>query len=112
MSKPWTQQECAPDGRGYGDERAQVGPHSESGHEGQQDPTAAGLAYAEQSFGKTSIAALGLAVHAARSEYHAAFLEHIDRLEAVYLDELMALNDPEEGLRAFLEKRRPVWAHS
>ena len=76
------------------------------------EPTASALGYAAQSFGKTSIAALGMAVQAARTELHAAFLEHIDRLEAVYLDELMSLKDPEEGLRAFLEKRRPVWAHA
>ncbi|MFI5413739.1 MAG: enoyl-CoA hydratase/isomerase family protein [Candidatus Lutacidiplasmatales archaeon] len=29
--------------------------------------------------------------------------------ERVYLDELMAAEDAEEGLRAFLEKRTPVW---
>lgn len=29
--------------------------------------------------------------------------------ERVYLDELMALDGSEEGLRAFLEKRSPVW---
>ncbi|MHB1435642.1 MAG: enoyl-CoA hydratase/isomerase family protein [Thermoplasmata archaeon] len=29
--------------------------------------------------------------------------------ERAYLDELMALEDAEEGLRAFLEKRTPVW---
>ena len=78
----------------------------------EDDPSSAALAYAQRSFGTMSIPALALAVHAARSELHAAFLEHIDRLETLYLDELMALSDPEEGLRAFLEKRRPVWAHA
>ena len=37
---------------------------------------------------------------------HAA-LEHAD---ALYLDELMALDDSHEGLAAFLEKREPVWS--
>ena len=74
------------------------------------DPTEAAKRYAVEAFGRTSIPALGLAVGAARSEFHAAFLDAIDRLEVLYLDDLMALNDPEEGLRAFLEKRRPVWA--
>lgn len=31
------------------------------------------------------------------------------RAEEIYLEQLMRLHDPEEGLRAFLEKRRPVW---
>lgn len=74
------------------------------------DPTAAAQRYAAEAFGATSIPALGFAVGAARSEFNAAFLGAIVRLETLYLDDLMSLKDPEEGLRAFLEKRRPVWA--
>ncbi|MCH7562587.1 MAG: enoyl-CoA hydratase/isomerase family protein [Gemmatimonadetes bacterium] len=33
----------------------------------------------------------------------------VDRAEQRYLRELMALEDPHEGLSAFLEKRSPVW---
>lgn len=33
----------------------------------------------------------------------------LDRAESIYLDQLMALPHAEEGLRAFLEKRTPVW---
>lgn len=33
----------------------------------------------------------------------------LDQAERTYLEELMALPDAEEGLRAFLEKRAPVW---
>lgn len=36
-------------------------------------------------------------------------LEHAD---ALYLDDLMRLNDPHEGLAAFAEKREPVWSDS
>ncbi len=33
----------------------------------------------------------------------------LEYAERVYLEELMMLEQPEEGLRAFLEKRTPVW---
>ncbi|MEW5911874.1 MAG: enoyl-CoA hydratase/isomerase family protein [Thermodesulfobacteriota bacterium] len=33
-------------------------------------------------------------------------------IEQVYLDELMQTHDAEEGLRAFLDKRKPVWRES
>ena len=36
----------------------------------------------------------------------------LDRLEAMYLDELMVLRDPVEGLQAFLEKRAVSWTHA
>ena len=32
-------------------------------------------------------------------------------LHAIYMNELMTLEDPGEGLRSFLEKRPPVWRH-
>lgn len=35
--------------------------------------------------------------------------EGLDIIEKVYLDELMTSQDAEEGLKAFLEKRKPVW---
>lgn len=34
----------------------------------------------------------------------------IERAERSYLDELMRLRDPHEGIAAFLEKREPVWS--
>ena len=30
-------------------------------------------------------------------------------IEGIYLDELMKTHDSEEGLKAFLEKRKAVW---
>lgn len=37
------------------------------------------------------------------------FEAQLDRVEQLYLDELMKMEDTAEGLRAFMEKRAPVW---
>ena len=34
----------------------------------------------------------------------------LDHADSLYLNELMALDDPHEGLAAFMEKREPVWS--
>jgi len=36
-------------------------------------------------------------------------LTALEAVERLYLDDLMALDDAEEGLKAFLEKRKPEW---
>ena len=44
------------------------------------------------------------------SQLHAAdFLKELKEAERVYLSELIKTHDAEEGIRAFLEKRKPVW---
>ena len=39
-------------------------------------------------------------------------LEALQRINTLYLDELMHTQDAAEGLRAFLEKRKPKWRNS
>lgn len=39
-------------------------------------------------------------------------LEHLEKTEALYLNELMQLADSHEGIAAFLEKRTPEWKHA
>ncbi len=56
-----------------------------------------------------SAAALRLAVKAARGPLYALLRERLGELERLYLGELMDTRDAHEGIRAFLEKRDPVW---
>ncbi|MHC4127730.1 MAG: enoyl-CoA hydratase/isomerase family protein [Planctomycetota bacterium] len=41
-----------------------------------------------------------------------SILAHLERVEQLYLDELMALSDAHEGIAAFIEKRAPAWSHA
>lgn len=41
--------------------------------------------------------------------HSADFLKQLEEVERVYLSELMQTHDAQEGIRAFLEKRKPVW---
>jgi len=38
-------------------------------------------------------------------------MEAIEAAEKMYMGEMMKTQDAAEGLKAFLEKRPPVWAH-
>lgn len=58
-----------------------------------------------------SAAALRFAERAARADLAAALDARLPALERLYLDELMATHDAEEGLRAFLAKEAPRYAH-
>lgn len=39
------------------------------------------------------------------------FEKSLEEVERIYFDELMPLQDAAEGIRAFMEKRAPVWQH-
>ncbi|MEK7729667.1 MAG: enoyl-CoA hydratase-related protein, partial [candidate division KSB1 bacterium] len=56
-----------------------------------------------------SATALHFAARASRYEMHQVFLQSIAALEKMYVQELMETADANEGIKAFLEKRKPVW---
>ena len=52
-----------------------------------------------------------LRTSAVREATGASFELALSRLEDLYQHELMATEDAQEGLKAFAEKRQPVWAN-
>jgi cyclohexa-1,5-dienecarbonyl-CoA hydratase len=75
------------------------------------DPEAAALAYFDEHYAGLSASTLRLAVEASRSDFREEVGAALDRVEALYIDELMATRDAVEGLQAFLEKRPANWTH-
>jgi cyclohexa-1,5-dienecarbonyl-CoA hydratase len=59
---------------------------------------------------KQSASSLRLAKRAFRLARSADFNERLAAVEHLYLDELMKTHDANEGLNAFIEKRKPVWS--
>jgi cyclohexa-1,5-dienecarbonyl-CoA hydratase len=52
---------------------------------------------------------LRIAARALRLAHPSDFRADLARMERVYLEDLMKLEDAREGVQAFLEKRKPVW---
>jgi cyclohexa-1,5-dienecarbonyl-CoA hydratase len=75
------------------------------------DPAAAALAYFEKHIAGKSAAALAYAVQAAREPFADLARARLSDVEALYLERLMATRDANEGLKAFIAKREPVWEH-
>lgn len=74
-----------------------------------EDPMAAALEEARERWLPQSTTALHFALRAARWSANERFLRHLEGVERLYLDELMRTADAEEGVRAFLDKRRPLF---
>lgn len=75
------------------------------------DPEAAALAYFTEHLKPKSASSLRFAVRAARCDYAARVHAKIERVERMYLDELMKSHDAVEGLEAFVGKRAAQWQH-
>ena len=73
------------------------------------DPEHAAIEWAERSLAAHSASSLRHATRAARFELMQRFESHIAGIEALYLEELMKTHDANEGIQAFLEKRKPDW---
>lgn len=58
-----------------------------------------------------SASSLRLAVSAERIVFSETLRTHLPRLERLYVDDLMATHDANEGIAAFLEKRKPEWSN-
>jgi cyclohexa-1,5-dienecarbonyl-CoA hydratase len=75
------------------------------------DPEHAALAWFREHLQPKSAASLALAVEAARAPLRRDVRQRLAEVEALYLDKLMATRDANEGLVAFLAKRKPQWEH-
>lgn len=56
-------------------------------------------------------AVLRLTLKGLREISRSSFLPYLKRAEEIYLQELLRTEDVEEGVRAFVEKRKPEWRH-
>lgn len=81
-------------------------------HSVSADPEAELEKYISEHILPRSAAALHFAVKSSRYEFHRAFLQHIAEVEKMYVQDLMATDDANEGIAAFLEKRKPVWKNA
>jgi len=76
-----------------------------------EDPVAAVEQWAAEHIAPKSAAALRFACRASRWHFNKVLREELEQVERLYLDDLMATHDANEGLAAFLEKRKPTWTN-
>lgn len=77
-----------------------------------QDPVEACVAFAKEHLLGSSGSSLRFAERAARIDLTHRIAEMLPALERLYLTELMETPDANEGITAFLERRKPVYAGS
>jgi cyclohexa-1,5-dienecarbonyl-CoA hydratase len=75
------------------------------------DPEGAALAWFREHLAGKSAVAVRHAMRASRFDFAERVRNKLARVEALYLEELMATHDAVEGLEAFLAKRPPRWEH-
>ena len=75
------------------------------------DPAAAALAYFDAHLADKSASSVAFGVRAARSAFAELARARLAEAEESYLNDLMETHDANEGLAAFLAKRRPAWEH-
>jgi cyclohexa-1,5-dienecarbonyl-CoA hydratase len=56
-----------------------------------------------------SASSLRFATRAARASFDFFMLKHLPEFSGMYLKEMMETHDANEGINAFIEKRKPVW---
>jgi cyclohexa-1,5-dienecarbonyl-CoA hydratase len=75
------------------------------------DPEALALGWFHEHLHDKSAASIACATAAARGALRREVRARLAEVERLYLDKLMATRDANEGLTAFLAKRKPQWEH-
>jgi cyclohexa-1,5-dienecarbonyl-CoA hydratase len=74
-----------------------------------QDAWETATPWIEQHIIPKSAASLRIANQAVRKNFFRRLWEDLPRMEALYLKDLMETHDANEGINAFLERRKPEW---
>ncbi|TNE58802.1 MAG: cyclohexa-1,5-dienecarbonyl-CoA hydratase [Bacteroidetes bacterium] len=69
-------------------------------------------AWIEQYILPKSASSLRFAVRAARVKFNHFLGDFLPQLESMYIDQLMNTADANEGIAAFIEKRKPAWSNN
>lgn len=76
-----------------------------------EDPVAAARTWFETQLADKSASSLRLALEAVRGAMRRDVRSRLAEVEKLYVEQLMNTTDANEGLAAFLEKRKPFWEH-